>query len=269
MIAAALSRRVLVVRIATWNVNSVRARLPRLLPWLKERRPDVVCLQELKCVDEAFPREPLEELGYNVETFGQKTYNGVALLSREPIAGVVKGLPGDPEGLERRVIGGTIGRLQVLNVYVVNGQEVGCEKYDDKLAWLDRLRAYIAGDFDLAQPFLLAGDFNVTFDDRDVHDPEAWRERILCSTPERAALARVMDLGLCDAFRAFHQEGGHYTWWDFRTFGFKNNQGLRLDHVLLSPSALAACTGVEIDLEARGGQKPSDHAPVLAAFSGL
>jgi exodeoxyribonuclease III len=254
------------MEIATWNVNSVRARLPRLLAWLEERRPDVVLLQETKCLEEAFPREPLEDQGWQVETFGQKTYNGVAILSRRRIEGVERGFPDDGEDAERRLIGATIEDVMVLSVYAVNGVSVGHERYREKLAWFARLRDHVAERYPMGEKVVLAGDFNVTFDDRDVYDPEKWRERILCSTPEREALAGLTGLGLADAFRKFHEEGGHYTWWDFRTFGWKKDHGLRIDHLLMSPPALEACSGVEIDKAARGGSRPSDHAPVIATL---
>jgi exodeoxyribonuclease-3 len=255
------------MRIATWNVNSVRARLERLVHWLGQHSPDVVCLQETKCLDEQFPREPLEELGYNIETFGQRTYNGVAILSKSPMDDVVRGFPGDDEDAQRRVIGATIEDVLLLNLYVVNGESVGSVKYAFKLDWLERLAAFVAERYDMGEKVVLCGDFNVTFDDRDVYDPEAWRERVLCSTAEREALAKVMEPGLVDAFRQFQEEGGHYTWWDFRTRGFAGDRGLRIDHFLMSPPALAACSGVEIDKAARGGEKPSDHAPVLATLA--
>ncbi|MEM7310030.1 MAG: exodeoxyribonuclease III [Planctomycetota bacterium] len=252
------------MRIATWNVNSVRARMERLVPWLVEKRPDIVCLQETKCVDDKFPREPIEELGYEIATFGQRTYNGVAILSRSGLEDVRCGFPGD--GDEARAIAATVGDVMVLNLYVVNGQSVGAARYADKLAWLDSLARYVEDHFPMDEKVVLCGDFNVTFDDRDVYDPDKWREHILCSTPEREALAGVMSVGLSDALRKFSGEPGVYTWWDFRTFGFKKGQGLRIDHFLVSPPALAACSGVEVDLEARGGKKPSDHAPVIATF---
>jgi exodeoxyribonuclease-3 len=253
------------MQLATWNVNSIRARLPKVLGWVQRRRPDVLCLQEIKCLDEQFPRAEFEAEGYAVETFGQKTYNGVAILSRAPLADVARGFPGGEEA-GARVLAATVGGVRVLDAYVVNGQEVGHAKYALKLRWLEALAAHVRGEL-LRHPSLaLVGDFNVTFDDRDVHDPEAWRERILCSTPEREALGRVLAPGLSDAFRAHCAEGGHYTWWDFRTRGFLGNRGLRIDHVLLSAAALARCRGVEIDVEARKGEAPSDHAPVIATL---
>jgi exodeoxyribonuclease-3 len=255
------------MRIATWNVNSIRARLPRVLAWLEEHRPEVVCLQETKCLDEQFPLEPLEALGYQVATFGQKTYNGVAILSSLGIEDVERGFPDDAEDAQRRAIACQVGDFLILDLYVVNGERVGSEKYAYKLEWLDRLSNYVRDHFPMDEKVVLCGDFNITFDDRDVHDPEAWRGKVLCSEPEREALARVMEPGLVDAFRQFDEEPGKYTWWDFRTRGFQRGNGLRIDHFLLSPPALAACTGVTIDLEERGREKPSDHAPVIAHFA--
>jgi exodeoxyribonuclease III len=254
------------MRIATWNVNSVRARLPRLIPWLESSRPDIVMLQETKCLDEQFPREPLEELGYNIETFGEKSYNGVAILARQRIESVVRGLPGDEAGAQKRVIGAQVGDVLLLDLYVVNGQAVGTEKYAYKLDWMRRLAEFVRERYDCGEKVVLAGDFNVTFDDRDVYDPDEWRERILCSTPERDALKRLMEPGLADALRKFHPGGGQYTWWDFRTRAFKYNNGLRIDHFLMSEAALRSCTGVEIDLAARSGEQTSDHAPVIATL---
>ena len=254
------------MRVATWNVNSVRARLPRVLEWLDKAQPDVVCLQETKCLDEVFPREPIEDLGYQIETFGQKTYNGVAILSKHGMEDVVRGFPDDDEDAQKRVIGATVGDLMILNLYVVNGKEVGSDKYAFKLDWLERLNAFVRERYPMTEKVVLTGDFNITFDDRDVYDPEGWRDKILCSEPERAALAKIMEPGLHDAFRKFHEEGGLYTWWDFRTRGFQRGNGMRIDHFLVSQSALDACSGVEVDLEERGMEKPSDHAPVVATF---
>ncbi|MCE9594579.1 MAG: exodeoxyribonuclease III [Planctomycetes bacterium] len=253
------------MKIATWNVNSVRARLPRLLPWLETAQPDVVCLQEIKCLDEQFPREALEEAGYRVATYGQKTYNGVAILAKSRIDDVVRGIPGESADAQRRVIGATIGDTLVFSVYVVNGEAVGSEKFAYKLDWMRRFADYVR-TLAFSEKLVICGDFNVTFDDRDVYDPAAWREKVLCSTPERDALKRVMEPGLVDAFRRFNEEPGHYTWWDFRTRGFQRKQGLRIDHFLMSEPALAATSAVEIDLVARDGETPSDHAPVIATL---
>jgi exodeoxyribonuclease-3 len=256
------------MQIATWNVNSIRARLPRVLPWLAQHRPDVVCLQETKVHDDSFPREPFEELGYNVEVFGQKTYNGVAILARHRIEDVRRGIgDGEEEIEEARVISATVGDVMLLDLYVVNGQEVGAERYFYKLAWLERVRRMITERFDMKEKVVVMGDFNVTFDDRDVHDPARWHEKILCSTPEREALERVVGCGLHDAFRKFHKEGGHYTWWDFRTRAFERGWGLRIDHFLMSSPAFEACTGVVIDAEERSRERPSDHAPVVATLA--
>jgi exodeoxyribonuclease-3 len=253
------------VKVATWNVNSVRARLPRLLAWLEANRPDVVCLQEIKCQEEQFPREAIEEAGYNVAIFGQKAYNGVAILAKHRIEDVVRGIPGHDDDLHRRVMTATVGDLIVLNAYFVNGERVGSEKYGFKLDWMARFAEYVRS-LEFGEKLVVCGDFNVTFDDRDVYDPEKWREKILCSTPEREALKRVMDPGLIDAFRRFEEGGGHYTWWDMRTGGFRRGHGLRIDHFLVSEKALNACRGISIDVAARDGDKPSDHAPVTATF---
>jgi len=257
------------MRIATWNVNSVRARLPRLLAWLDDQEPDVVCLQETKCLDDVFPLSEIEDLGYHVETFGQRTYNGVAILSRTPMEECFRGFPDDEDDADRRVIGATIDGVQILNLYVVNGQEVGSEKYEYKLAWLDRLHSMMAEYYDPSEMVVVTGDFNITFDDRDVYNPERWREKILCSTPEREALGRLMDLGFHDALRRQQVEGGIYTWFDFRTRGFERGQGLRIDHFLMSESAALRCSDVYVDLDERGQEKPSDHAPVIATLDGV
>ena len=256
------------MRIATWNVNSVRARLERLLPWLAEQAPDVVCLQETKCQDHQFPREPIEDAGYQIAAHGQKTYNGVAILSRIGIEDVVIGTGDERFDSEARVIGATVGDVMLLNLYVVNGREVDSDKYAHKLEWLKAVKGLLETRYPIDEKVVVTGDFNVTFDDRDVYDPEKWREKILCSTPEREALASLMDVGLTDALRHFTDEGEIYTWWDFRTRGFqRGNRGLRIDHFLMSDPALATCTGVEVDLDARGGTKPSDHAPVIATLA--
>ncbi|MCB9870714.1 MAG: exodeoxyribonuclease III [Planctomycetes bacterium] len=257
------------MKIVTWNVNSIRARLPRLLPWLEENEPEIVCLQETKVVDDLFPQEELEDAGYNVEKFGQKTYNGVAILSQYPIENVVKGLPDDePSGDEReaRVLGCQIEKFQILNVYVPNGHDIESDKYLFKLQWLKRLVRMLTEGYSVKDRLIVCGDFNVTFDDRDVYDPEEWRDKIHCSKPERRAMQNLIDLGLKDALRKFHTDRDIYTWWDFRTRGFQRNAGLRIDHMLMSAPALKACKSVEVDMTARDGQGPSDHAPVIATF---
>ncbi len=254
------------MKIVTWNVNSVRARLPRLTPWLEDVRPDVVCLQETKVVDELFPREPFEELGYNLVISGQKSYNGVAILSREPIENPVYGFPDDDEDAQKRVIGGVVGDVVFLNLYVPNGSTVGSDKYEFKLDWLERLHRFLSDEYDIGEKIVVTGDFNITFDDRDVHDPERWHEKILCSTLEREALGKVMDLGFIDALRKHHEEPGIYTWWDLRGGSFWKDHGLRIDHFLMSPAALEACSSVTVDRDQRKGKGPSDHAPVVAVL---
>jgi len=255
------------MRIATWNVNSVRARLERLLPWLADRQPDVVCLQETKCIDEKFPREEIEDAGYQVAegaiplrtAFSQAMDDGKALseVSHPSLRSKV-------ETVAQSI---TVEDVMVLCVYVVNGHEVGHPRYDYKLEWLGALRDFIVDRFPMDEKVSVCGDFNVTFDDLDVYDPERWRGRILCSGPERKALTDLCEIGLQDGLRPFHPEGGVYTWWDYRRRGFeKGNRGLRIDHHLLSPSAMACCSGVEVDFEARAGIRPSDHAPVIATL---
>lgn len=254
------------MRLATWNVNSVRARLSRVLDWLGQHDPDIVCLQETKVADHQFPREPLEDAGYNLELFGQPTYNGVAILSKLPIEDVVKGLPDDAEDAERRVIAGIVRDLVVVSVYAPNGTAVGHEKFAHKLAWFRRLRTFLEDRYPQGERVVVCGDFNITFDDRDVFDPDGLREHLHCTTQERAALADLMSYGLHDAFRRFHEEAGHFTWWDYRGLGFQRNQGLRIDHMLMTPSALETCSGVAIDREERKGKTPSDHVPVIATM---
>ena len=254
------------MRVATWNVNSIRARLPRLIAWLEAQEPDVVCLQETKCVDDEFPWDALSELGYEAVHHGQKTYNGVAILSKTPIEDAFRGFPDDAEDEQRRVIGGTIGGIQFLDLYVVNGEKVGSEKYERKLIWLERLVDFLASYYDLGTPLVVLGDFNITRDDRDVYDPERFRDKILCSGPEREFLDAILDLGFVDLVREHYPQGGLYTWFDFRTRGFERGQGLRIDHVLATPPAARACVEVEVDLTERGQEKPSDHAPVIVTF---
>ena len=253
------------MKLTTWNVNSIRQRLPRVLAWVAANRPDVLCLQETKVVDEDFPRAPFEELGYHVETYGQKTYNGVALLAREPLERVTRGFSDDPPDAPRRAIAATVGGLRILNVYVPNGESVESEKFPFKLAWLDRLERELAAaleELEGQEPLVVVGDFNIAPEDRDVHDPEAWRGKVLFHPKEHAALARLTALGLKDLFRLHHAEAGRYTWWDYRMLAFPKNQGLRIDLLLGTEGAVKRCTGCEIDRDQRKGEKPSDHVPV-------
>ena len=254
------------MKIATWNVNSVRARIDQVTRWLEQHEPDVLCLQETKVEDFEFPREPLEDEGYNVVVHGQTNYNGVAILAQHDIEDVVTGFPDDGDDAEARVLACRVGDFRVLNLYVPNGTAIGHEKYGEKLAWLGRLRAYLDAAFSPDEPLVVCGDFNITFDDRDVYDPDAMREHIHCSTPEREALADVMAFGLTDALRHFHDEAGIYTWWHYRAGGFERDLGMRIDHHLVTAPALERCRGVEVDVEARRGKGTSDHAPVIATF---
>ncbi len=249
--------------IATWNVNSIRARLGLAVPWIRDAAPDVLCLQETKVVDEDFPRGPFEELGYRVEVFGQKTYNGVAILSRLPLEDVTRGLPGDGPEDPRRVIEATVDGIRILNLYVPNGKAAGTEAYEAKLAWLRRLREHLDRDCDPAGDLVMLGDMNIAPEDRDVYDPEALRETIHVSTPEREALAHVLEFGLVDAFRLHHPEAGLYSWWDYRAGMFRRGLGLRIDLVYVTKPLAPRVTRAEIDRAARAGEKPSDHAPVL------
>lgn len=252
--------------LATWNVNSIRARQQRVLAWLAERGPDVVCLQETKVVDDDFPRAEIEAAGYHAAFHGQKSYNGVAILARKPIEDVRCGFVDGGDDDQARCIAGTIDGVRVLCVYVPNGKAPGTDKYLFKLEWLARLRAHLEAHCSTDAPVVLCGDFNVAPEDRDVHDPAAWQGEIHCSDPERQALARVVDWGLVDTFRLHHEEGGLYSWWDYRMLGFPKNKGLRIDHIYVTPPLAARCVEASIDREARKGKQPSDHAPVLAAF---
>lgn len=249
------------MKIASWNVNSLKVRLPHLIDWLEVAQPDIVALQEIKLVDDAFPHAELEHLGYRALVSGQKTYNGVALLTRGKAVDPVCDIPGfdDPQ---RRVLAATVGDLRVVDLYVVNGQEVGSDKFSYKLSWLAALRTWLAAEIARYPNLIVLGDFNIAPDDRDVHDPAAWHEQILCSTPERNALRALLELGLSDSYRLFHQDGGQFSWWDYRQAGFRRNLGLRIDLVLISEALRARATAAGIDREPRTWDRPSDHAPV-------
>jgi exodeoxyribonuclease-3 len=252
------------MKVATWNVNSVRQRLDRLLAWIDRHAPDVVCLQETKVVDEDFPREALEARGYRVETYGQKTYNGVALLAKRPLTEIVRGLPDDAPDAPRRVISAVAGGVRLVNVYVPNGESVGSDKFRFKLDWLARLATWIERDHDPAEALLIVGDFNVAPEDRDVHDPDLWRGQVLFHPDEHRALARLTAWGLSDLFRRHHAEAGRFTWWDYRALAFPKDHGLRIDLMLGTASVAERCRACEIEREERKGQKPSDHVPVWA-----
>ena len=245
--------------------------MERVVALLERHDPDVLCLQEIKVEDDVFPAADFEGLGYASAVYGQKTYNGVAILSREPVADVTHGFPEDPVPAEARVIAGTLpDGLRVINLYVVNGQSVASDKYPRKLAWLDAVTRWISEGHDPEGPVLLVGDFNIAPDDRDVHDPERWRGKVLCSEPERERLRRMLDWGLRDLHRAHTEEGGLYTWWDYRMGAFHRGWGLRIDLGLGTASVAARLTEVTVDREERkkstGPGKPSDHAPVIFTF---
>ncbi len=255
------------MRIATWNVNSVRARLPRVEDWLRSWKPDLLCMQETKVRDEEFPLQAFESLGYHIEVFGQKTYNGVALASRERPAEVFRALPGDPTEADRRVIGGLFGDLRVINVYVPNGTEVGSERFAYKLEWFRRLRNFLEATSKPTERVMICGDFNVAPEDRDVYDPDLWHGQILFHPDEHKALGHLMEWGLVDAFRLTTPEAGHYTWWDYRSGMFHKGHGLRIDLILISKPLANQIRSVAIDRDARKGPKPSDHAPVVIDLS--
>ncbi len=254
--------------IATWNVNSIRTRLEHVLSWLQENSPEVLCLQETKATEEQFPLQPFQDGGWHVAQAGQKSYNGVALISREPLDEVRAGFPGDPDPSKARVLSGTWRGTRLITVYVPNGSEVDSPSYDYKLSWLAAMQSWLEQEGDPAQPLAILGDFNIAPDDRDVYDPERFRGRILCTDAERDALKRLTGWGLHDLFRRYQEAGGHYSWWDYRAGRFRRNLGLRIDLILASEALTARATDCRIDPAPRHLERPSDHAPVLATFSG-
>jgi len=254
------------MKIATWNVNSILVRLPQVLEWLAANRPDVLCLQETKCVDERFPAEALREAGYRAETFGQPTYNGVAMLSTAECRDVQRGFPDEEADSPRRVMAATIGPLRVINVYIPNGALVGSDKYRYKLVWLKQLRRHLDDRYDPRRPLVICGDFNIAPEERDVYDPAAWEGKVLFSKQERAALKIIQDWGFVDLFRLHHPESGLYSWWDYRAGAFRRNQGLRIDHLWATEPLAQQCVGAWIDPAPRKLERPSDHAPVVAEF---
>jgi len=254
------------MRIATWNVNSVRQRLEHLLTWLQETAPDVVCLQEIKCVDEAFPREPIEALGSNVVTHGQKTFNGVALLSRLPFDETRPGLPGDPDDIHARFLEGMVstdrGAVRVACLYLPNGNPPLTEKYTYKINWMNRLLQYSNEKLKAEEQLVLAGDFNVIPQPRDVHNPAAWANDALFLPATRERFQALLDLGLTDAIRAVSDADETYTFWDYQAGAWQKNNGIRIDHLLLSPQASDRLIAAGIDRHVRSWEKPSDHVPV-------
>ena len=255
------------IKIATWNVNSVKARLAHLLDWLADAAPDIVLLQETKTTDEQFPLEPILDAGYNAAVSGQKTYNGVAILAKHPIDVELTRLPGDADDDQARYIEGMIGNVRVASVYLPNGNPVPGDKYEYKLAWMERLHGHARALLATEDAFVLGGDFNVTFDDGDVYDPAVWRDDALCGPESRAGLRKIVHLGLTDAIRAISPEVGRYTWWDYRGGAWSRDHGVRIDHLLLSPQAADRLDDAGIDRTPRGREKASDHTPVWCALS--
>lgn len=254
------------MKIASWNVNSLKVRLPQVLDWIDAQRPDTLVLQEIKQLTENFPADAFEEAGYRSLASGQKTYNGVAVIARESINDPVTDFPGfeDPQ---RRILATTIGGVRIVNLYVPNGSEVGSEKYAYKLGWLEALRGFLADELKAHEKLVVLGDFNIAPADADVYDPEKWGDAILCSPKERAALEAVIELGFTDVFRNFDQPEATFSWWDYRAAGFRRNAGLRIDLILASPAMNEACTASYVDKGPRALERPSDHAPVVAEFS--
>lgn len=254
------------LKIASWNVNSLNVRLPHVLAWCDVAQPDVLALQETKLTDDRFPVTELEESGYHSIFSGQKTYNGVAILSREEAVDPVMDIPGldDPQ---RRILAATVGDVRIIDLYVVNGSEVGSEKFEYKLHWLERVTSWLTEEMEQHQNVVVLGDFNIAPEDRDVYDVEVWKDKILCSKPERDALSRILALGLSDTFRQFEQEERTWSWWDYRMNMFRRKLGLRIDLVLASEAMAKRCTASYIDIDPRRQERPSDHAPAVAEFT--
>jgi len=250
------------VKLATWNVNSLAVRLPQVLDWLATQAPDMLALQETKLTDERFPHEAFAAAGWQAQCFGQKTYNGVALLSRAPAADVVRNIPGF-EDEQARVLTATVGELRVVGAYFPNGQEPGSDKFAYKMRWQDALREWLRAELAANPQLVLMGDFNVAPEDRDVYDPVAWAGQIHCTPEERAQFQALLALGLHDAFRLFEQAPKSWSWWDYRNLAFRRNQGLRIDHILVSEALRARVRACTIDKAPRRNERPSDHAPVL------
>ena len=253
--------------IATWNVNSILARLPVVMRWLDGIQPDVICMQETKVTDDKFPTLVFQERGYQCQLFGQQTYNGVAILTRCACETSHRGYPGDDETAQSRLITSTVEGIQIINVYMPNGQAVGSDKYEMKLGWMKRLREFLDQNYDPSTPVLLCGDFNVAPEDRDVHDVRLWQGRIMFSEQEHATLQHIKDFGFVDAFRLHNEESGQFTWWDYRAGAFRRNLGLRIDHIWISEPLVSRVVRTWIDAETRKWEKPSDHAPVITEIN--
>lgn len=254
------------MKIATWNVNSINARLEHLLKWLADAKPDVVCLQETKCVDDNFPYEQLHDAGYFSAFYGQKSYNGVAILAKYEIHDVQKNFPDDDGEAQKRLVAATINGVRIVNTYIPNGTELWSDKFTFKLDWLQRLRRFFDEEFDKNADVLLCGDFNVAPHALDVWNPPLWEGKIHFSKPERAAIHHVEKWGFVDVFRKVNGDVKEFSWWDYREGGFQRNRGLRIDHIWTSPSLADKCVGCWIDKTPRGWERPSDHTPVVAEF---
>ena len=250
------------MKLATWNVNSLKVRLPHVLDWLAENPIDIFCLQETKQQDADFPQTELEAAGYHSVFSGQKTYNGVAILSREAAHDVQMGIP-DFVDEQKRVIAATYGDIRVVDVYIPNGQSVDSDKYQYKMAWLTALHVWLRQELVRYPKLVLLGDYNIAPEDRDVHDPKAWAGKVLVSEPERQHLKNLINLGLTDSFRLFDQEEKLFSWWDYRMMGFRRNHGMRIDHILISEQLVAQCKNCVIDKAPRKLERPSDHTPVI------
>jgi exodeoxyribonuclease III len=253
------------MKIASWNVNSLNVRLPQVLAWLAAEQPDVLALQETKLVDEKFPHAEFAAAGYHAVYAGQKTYNGVALLSRRAAQDLITDIPGLDDH-QRRVLAATVYDTRVINLYVPNGESVESDKYRYKLDWLEKLSAWLTHELAATPRLVVLGDFNIAPEPRDVHDPKQWEGRVLFSEPERAAFQRLLAAGLCDTFRLFEQPDKSFSWWDYRMQGFRRNHGLRIDHILASPALCELCSACRIDKGPRAQERPSDHAPIVAEF---
>lgn len=251
------------MKIASWNVNSLKVRLPQLIEWLKSTGPDIVCLQETKLEDANFPAGAIQEAGYHVAFAGQKTYNGVAVLSKSPQTDITIGNPLFADE-QKRIIAVTVNDIRAICAYVPNGQALDSDKYTYKLAWLEAFHRWVSSQTKQYDQLFVAGDFNIAPEDQDVHDPKVWAGQILCSALERKAFNQLTELGLHDSFRLFQQPEKSFSWWDYRMLGFQRNRGLRIDHILLSTPLAARCTSAGIDKDMRKQERPSDHAPVFS-----
>lgn len=255
-------------KIATWNVNSLRVRLEQVLAWLSAQQPHLLAVQETKVENQHFPEEAFKKAGYHVVYNGQKTYNGVAFISRLPMHNEITLLP-NFDDTQRRFLVTTIGCLRIVNIYVPNGSTLDSEKFKYKLHWLKHLTSYLQQELSVHPNVIVLGDFNIAPEDKDVHDPQRWQGHVLVSPAERHALKDILALGFKDSFRRFHNEPGHYTWWDYRAGAFRRNHGLRIDHILSSPALIAQCIACDIDKETRRWEKPSDHVPVIATYQNI